>query len=153
MDASGWRADWAWSLPLIVATVVVHVFGLGLINERVAQAWSDAIERRHQTAVLAIVMGGVVLLITLLHAAEAIIWAFAYWLLGALPDTKSAVLYSLGAMTTYGSSGLDLKDHWRLMGALEALNGMLLFGLTTAFLFAMIEKIWPLGARHRHRDH
>jgi hypothetical protein len=59
------------------------------------------------------------------------------------------VLYSLGAMTTYGGSGFDLKQHWRLMGALEALNGMLLFGLTTAFLFAMIGKIWPLGARHR----
>jgi hypothetical protein len=33
------------------------------------------------------------------------------------------------------------------MGALEALNGMLLFGLTTAFLFAMIEKLWLLGRR------
>jgi len=34
-----------------------------------------------------------------------------------------------------------------LMGALEAPNGMLLFGLTTAFLFAMIQKVWPLGTR------
>jgi hypothetical protein len=33
-----------------------------------------------------------------------------------------------------------------MMGALEALNGMLLFGLTTAFLFAMIEEVW-----HSHR--
>jgi hypothetical protein len=108
-------------------------------------------QRRHRTVVFALVMGGVVLLISVLHGAEAIIWAFAYWLLGALPDTKSAVLYSLGAMTTYGSSGFDLKEHWRLMGALEALNGMLLFGLSTAFLFAMIEKIWPLGARRQRR--
>ena len=38
------------------------------------------------------------------------------------------------------------------MGALEALNGMLLFGLTTAFLFAMIQKVWPLGSRGRHRE-
>jgi hypothetical protein len=30
------------------------------------------------------------------------------------------------------------------MGALEALNGMLLFALTTAFLFAMIQKVWSL---------
>jgi hypothetical protein len=36
-------------------------------------------------------------------------------------------------------------------GALEALNGMLLFGLTTAFLFAMIQKVWPLGSRGRHQ--
>jgi hypothetical protein len=36
-----------------------------------------------------------------------------------------------------------LEEQWQLMGALEALNGMLLFGLTTAFLFAMIQKVWP----------
>jgi hypothetical protein len=62
------------------------------------------------------------------------------------------MLYSLSAMTTYGHANLYLKDHWRLMGALEALNGMLLFGLTTAFLFAMIQTIWPLGSKERHRE-
>ena len=39
------------------------------------------------------------------------------------------------------------------MGALEALNGMLLFGLTTAFLFAMIQRVWPLGSREAHHQH
>ena len=38
------------------------------------------------------------------------------------------------------------------MGALEALNGMLLFGLTTAFLFAMIQRVWPIGSREHHHD-
>ena len=38
------------------------------------------------------------------------------------------------------------------MGALEALNGVLLFGLTTAFLFALIQKVWPLGSRGRNRE-
>jgi hypothetical protein len=46
-----------------------------------------------------------------------------------------------------------LDPHWQLMGALEALNGILLFGLTTAFLFAMIQEVWPLGSRgHRQRS-
>jgi hypothetical protein len=40
---------------------------------------------------------------------------------------------------------------WQLMGPLEALNGMLLFGLTTAFMFAVIQKVWPLGSRERHQ--
>jgi len=39
-----------------------------------------------------------------------------------------------------------------MMGALEALNGMLLSGLTTAFLFAMIQGAWPLGSRQRHQE-
>jgi hypothetical protein len=43
-------------------------------------------------------------------------------------------------MTSYGHTDLSLEDDWHLMGAPEALNGWLLLGLTTAFLFAVIEK-------------
>jgi hypothetical protein len=57
-------------------------------------------------------------------------------------------LYSLNAMTTYGHESASLAQHWLLMGALEALNGMLLFGLTTAWLFAMIQEVWPIHRRH-----
>jgi hypothetical protein len=66
-----------------------------------------------------------------------------YWFLGALPDGRSALLYSLGAMTTYGHASFYLAPHWQLMGTLEALNGVILFGLTTAFLFNMIRGVWP----------
>jgi len=62
------------------------------------------------------------------------------------------MLYSLSAMTSYGHANLFLEEQWQLMGALEALNGMLLFGLTTAFLFAMIQKVWLLGNREWHRE-
>lgn len=56
------------------------------------------------------------------------------------------MLYSLNALTSYGHTNLSLEDHWHLMGALEALNGWLLFGLSTAFLFAVIQKVWLLGS-------
>jgi len=92
------------------------------------------------------------LLATILHGVEAAAWAAAYRLLGALPNTRSAMLYSLSAMTSYGHANLFLEEQWQLMGALEALNGMLLFGLTTAFLFALIQRVWPLGSRGGHRE-
>jgi MFS superfamily sulfate permease-like transporter len=150
-EVGAWNANWAWSLPLIVLNVVIHVIGLGLINESVVRLLSGAMERRRFLAKLAVVMGVTALLATVLHGIEAATWAGAYQLLGALSDTKSAMLYSLSAMTSYGHANLFLEEHWQLMGALEALNGMLLFGLTTAFLFAMIQKVWPLGSRGRHR--
>ena len=62
------------------------------------------------------------------------------------------MLYSISAVTSYGHANLFLKAQWQMMGALEALNGMLLFGLSTAFLFAMIQRVWPLGSREWHRD-
>jgi hypothetical protein len=146
VDHLSWSADWAWGLPLIVVTVLLHVFGLGLIRQRTNRFSGRSLQRRHPTAAFVIVMGATTLLATSLHAIEAGIWGIAYRLLGALPDNKSAMLYSLNAITSYGHTSLDLEQHWYLMGALEALNGWLLFGLTTAFLFGMLEKVWRFAA-------
>ena len=147
-----WVGDWAWSLPLIVLTVMIHVCGLAVIGERVVEALGESVDRRRFMLKFALVMGGTSLLATILHGIEGGIWAASYLFLGALPDARTAMLYSISAMTDYGHANLFLKDRWQLMGALEALNGMLLFGLTTAFLFAMIQRAWPIGSRDRHRD-
>jgi MFS superfamily sulfate permease-like transporter len=144
---AAWSADWAWGLPLIVLTVVIHVLGLGLFNERAIPGLGRIIARGHRTSAFIVVMGATVLLATLLHGLEAAIWAGAFRLLGALPDNRTAMLYSLGSMTTYGHANVFLAEHWQLMGALEALNGIILFGMTTAFLFATIQRVWPLGHR------
>jgi len=142
-----WHADWAWSVPLIVLNVVIHVLGLGTINERVVWRLNNAVNRRHYTASFVIVMGAAALLVTVLHAFEGAVSAAAYRLLSALPDNRSAMLYSINAITSYGHTAIFLDPDWQLMGALEALNGMMLFGLTTAFLFKMIQQVWPLGDR------
>jgi hypothetical protein len=137
-----WHADWAWSLPLIVINVMIHVFSLGLITQMAQRVLSGIRGRRHFLTVSAFALSVIVTLVTLLHGFEAQVWAMAYWLLGALPDYSSAVLYSLNAMTSYGHTNLYLEPRWELMGALEALNGMLLFGLSTAFLFNMLRNVW-----------
>jgi len=145
-----WGIDWAWGLPLIVLAVVIHVLGLGLIGQKIGGSNSRISERRHPTISFVTVVGAATLLATCLHAVETALWAVAYRLLDALPDERSAMLYSLSAITSYGHASLELRQQWQLMGALEALNGWLLFGLTTAFLFAMIEKVWSLtGKRGR----
>ncbi len=71
-------------------------------------------------------------------------WAGLHVWLGALPDWRDAALYSLNAITSYGHDQLFLKDQWGLLGAIEAVNGLILFSLTTAFLYAAIHEIWPL---------
>ena len=140
-DASAWNGNWAWSLPLIIITVIFHVIGLVFINERVIRARRFLKAGRSFLITFALILGLATLVAILLHAAEAAVWAGVYQALGALPDGKAAVLYSLSAMTTYGHEHLDLASHWQLMGSPEALNGMILFGLTTAFLFGMIREL------------
>jgi hypothetical protein len=141
-DVSVWNANWAWSLPLIIITVIIHVVGWVLINERILRAKRFLSSNRSFLFAFALTLGAGTLVAIILHAVEAAIWAGVYETLGALPDSKSALLYSLSAMTTYGHERFGLADHWQLMGALEALNGMILFGLTTAFLYGMIRELW-----------
>ena len=85
----------------------------------------------------------------MLHAVESALWALAYVMLGALSDMHEAMLYSLSAMTAYGHETFHLTWHWQMMGAQEALNGSMHFGLTTALLFSVIQAVWPVAAR-RH---
>jgi hypothetical protein len=148
-----WDIDWVWSLPLIVLTVVTHVFGLGVINERIVGRMSHKVHPRHLTALFVAIMAAAALMVTLLLAFEGAVWGAVYRVLGALPDSRSAMLYSLSAITSYGHASLFLDPHWQMMGALEALNGMILFGLTTAFMFGMIQAIWPIGSRVHGRHH
>ena len=68
-----WHDDWAWSLPLIVLTVVIHVLGLGLINAAVVRVLSHATDRRHFTALFVVVLGTTALLVTILHGVEGVI--------------------------------------------------------------------------------
>lgn len=142
-DHTTWGADWIWACPLIVLTVIMHVLCIGYINQKALLLHGRMTRSRYGTAAFGLVVGTTALLATLLHGIETAIWAVAYIFIGALPDPRSSMLYSLGAMTTYGHQTLYLEEKWRLMGTLEALNGWLLFGLSTAFLFFLIQQVSP----------
>jgi len=142
-DALSWDMNWAWALPLIVLTLILHVVGLALINLRMVRTITRIHGSRQFFPMFVFVMGVTALLAIVLLGFEAALWAVAFRSLGALPDGRTALLYSLSAITSYGHTDLVLAPQWRLMGALEALNGMLLFGLTTAFLYGHIRQVWP----------
>ncbi|MGB8514780.1 MAG: hypothetical protein WCE24_18585, partial [Pseudolabrys sp.] len=59
-----------------------------------------------------------------------------------------ALFFSLDSMSTRGASGLRLQRHWQMMGALEAVDGMLLFGVSTAFLFSVMQTYWSMLTAH-----
>jgi hypothetical protein len=54
-------------------------------------------------------------------------------------------------MTTYGHTTLFLEPHWQMLGAIEALNGIVLFGVTTAILFSVIKSVSWMGRERRPR--
>jgi hypothetical protein len=140
--------NWAWGLSLIALTIAIHTMGvvmMAVAGLRI-RLWLE-VRNLGLRYVIRIVIGGVGavgLLLAVLHGVEAAIWAAAYVWLGALGSLTDAVLYSLDSMTTRGASGLTLAPHWQMMGALEAANGMLLFGISTAYIFAEMQVYWSM---------
>jgi hypothetical protein len=139
--ALSWVPDWSWGLPLLVLTVVAHVSAI---------VWTAKVLTKYRGSA-ANGMSRFVIFVALVALAsavylglEAAAWAGLYLWVGALPGWPEAMLYSLGAITSYGHAPIFLEDRWRLLGAIEAVNGLILFGLTTAFLYAAIHEVWPL---------
>ena len=143
---------WIWGLSLIVLTIAIHAIGvvvLAIVSLRIRVRMAN--RRLGPRYVIAIVIGLVAaagLLLAVLHGIESAIWAAAYLWLGAIDSPLDALLYSVDSMSTRGASGLTLQGHWRMMGALEAVDGMLLFGISTAYIFAMMQAYWPMLSHH-----
>ncbi|MGE4043711.1 MAG: hypothetical protein AB7F35_02575 [Acetobacteraceae bacterium] len=143
---------WMGGLGLIASNIAMHAIGLIWITLMLQRLRSSALRpgrsrwSLRRSAILALGMAGASL--ATLHALEGVLWAVAYLAFGALDNAADAILYSVDSMATRGGSGLMPDEPWRLMGALEAMAGVLLFGLSTAYLFAVLQQIWPLILGH-----
>lgn len=146
-----WGASWTWSLVLIAVTIALHVIAVVLIGSGIEKVRGRLLRRGStyldgMTGSIVVIVA-IALLLAFMHGVECMIWAVVYVRLGALPSPADAVLYSVDSMTTRGASGLALAGQWRLMGAAEAGDGMLLFGLSTAFLFYVMLRLWKTDVR------
>ena len=93
-----WSTDWAWGLPLLVLTVVAHVFVIVQLAEAIvslAPLRNGRLQRVRFSAAVAITALGA----ACLHGIEATLWAGVYVGVGAMPDMHDAMLYSLGAIS------------------------------------------------------
>lgn len=59
--------------------------------------------------------------------------------LKAISSFGDAPFFSIDTTATRGVFGLSLSEHWRMLGAIESSDGVLLFGMSTAFIFAAIQ--------------
>lgn len=95
-------------------------------------------------------LGVVALLLTALRCLEAALWAAGYVWLDAFDSYRDALLFSNSAMTTF-EVHVELPSRWQILGTMEAANATLLFGISTAFIFAMLHEYWPQLARRRSK--
>ena len=99
----------------------------------------------------------VMMIVTLLTAAGHLIqialWAITLLMVGEMPTFEKAFYLSAENYTALGYGDIVLSDQWRLLGPLEAING-LLFGLSTAVMFAILSRLIAsrLGLRQEQVD-
>lgn len=81
----------------------------------------------------------VVMLLTLLgNFVQMIIWALLFMLLGEFDDFRTALYHSGVNFATLGYGDIVMSERWRLLGPLEAANGILMFGVSTAVMTAAV---------------
>jgi hypothetical protein len=144
--------SWSWGLSLIVLTMAIHaaaVVMLAFVGVRIrVRLETRGLNLWNLIAILICLTAVIGLLLAVLHGIECGIWAAAYLWLGALDSPVDALLFSVDSMSTRGASGLTLQRPWQMMGALEAVDGMLLFGVSTAYIFAVMQMYWSMLTAH-----
>jgi len=101
-----------------------------------------------QARLLAVMIATVSVLM-LAHTAEVGVWALAYALVDAAPSGADVLDFAFVNYTTLGYGDVIPVERWRLLGPMTAMNGVLLFGWSTAVIFEVLRKTLSSGRRGR----
>lgn len=76
------------------------------------------------------------------HMLQFMIWAGLFILLGEFSDFNTAFYHSMVNFSSLGYGDIVMSESWRLLGALEACNGVLMFGLSAGVMLAAMIQIF-----------
>ncbi len=145
--------DVAIGLPLVVSlittlgTILIHALAVIVIVHfirREHRRGSIGVEFRQDVAIVCTAT----LLVSAAHLFEITVWALVFVLCGEFTQFGGAFYHSATNYTTLGYGDVVMTLSWRLMGPLEAADGMLMFGVSTAIIVSVIQ----LMVRTRFRD-
>ena len=94
----------------------------------------------HPWLLLIAVMIATVSVLMVAHASEVIVWSLAYAVVNAAPDDAELVYFAFVNYTTLGYGDITPLASWRLLGPMTAMNGVLLFGWSTAVIFEVLRR-------------
>ena len=100
----------------------------------------------HPSLFLAVVMVPIVAVLMATHTAEVLVWAAAYALVDATPANARVVYFAFVNYTTLGYGDVLPVERWQLLGPITAMNGVLMFGWSTAVIFEVLRKTMERGA-------
>ena len=125
---------------LIVLTTIVHAAATNYVIHLVVTQTKAKLKQHKYLKMFWISV--IVLLMFLASIIEAVIWAISYLALDAIQTVEEALYFSIVTFTTLGFGDITLDESWRLLASLEAANGIIIFGWSTAIVMAAVQKLY-----------
>lgn len=126
---------------MISLTVVIHTFGLMGVTHVMSFVTDRIRLHGHRSRMLA--MNTVVIGVFAVLTAEVWLWAASFTLIGVVDDFETALYFSTITFSTVGYGDVVPHPEWRMLAALEGVNGFLLIGWSTAYLIAAGMRVGP----------
>ena len=136
-------AELALSTVMVTLTVLIHAAGLYALSRLLrlegreeAQEHVLAMSRRGLTVTLVVILG-----LFALHGVEIWSYAMLYLAIGSVDGLREAVYFSTITYGAIGYSDAAMAERWRLVSAIEGINGIILIGWSTAFFVTLIARM------------
>ncbi len=130
-------------IPVMLHCLLMQAYFVALCLKyfvRYRKLWQGHDSQLRNTGYLAVVM----LLMLLGNFVQMAIWAALFRLLGEFDDFATALYHSAVNFATLGYGDIVMSGAWRLLGPLEAANGILMFGVSTAVMTAAVTEVIKL---------
>jgi hypothetical protein len=124
-----------------LANIAIHALAMAGVVGAGRAAYQR--ELPHPTVRLVTVMIATVAALMAVHVAEVAVWSFAYALVDAAPQGADRFYFAFVNYATLGYGDVVPVPEWRVLGPMTAMNGVLLFGWSTAVIFAVLRKVMP----------
>lgn len=136
-------APLALSMAALICTILIYLIPLRATINLIRHARN----RGHASSpwMALWIFARVVFYSSLAHLVEIAFWAVLFMMCGEFSDFGTALYHSAVNYTSLGYGDFIMTPSWRLLGPLETANGMLLFGVSTAMVFAVM--LWLIQAR------
>ena len=119
-------------------TIVIHAL-LTVSTIRAARRVAGR-ETMHPWVRMVAIMIATVLVLMAAHTVEVFVWSVTYALTNAAPEGSDLFYFAFVNYTTLGYGDIVPVARWRLLGPMTAMNGVLLFGWSTAVIFEVLRK-------------
>ncbi|MGH1575132.1 potassium channel family protein [Methylobacterium sp. P31] len=117
--------------------IMVHSFMMALVL-RVARSHTNI--RGYSSVLLSRIMSSTVCVLMAAHTLEVMIWTVIYRSVGIAPAGSDLLYFAFVNYTTLGYGDIIPAEPWRLLGPVAAMNGILLFGWSTAVIFEILRR-------------